>query len=220
MLAQWVGTHFADARATWLPGGSMRSLDLLQERLIHVAGMHLSEAGTETGHEAIVRARFPGERMLIINLTSWREGLVVPPGNPLGIEGGADLLQPRLRFATREEGAGARRLVEDLLASAGADAALLSGPEASGHVEVAQLVRSGAADVGIAIESVALANGLGFVPLTEERFDLVVRASAAERAPVARLLETLDEPSFKAEMAHLPGYDTDLSGQVTTLEAA
>ena len=73
-----------------------------------------------------------------------------------------------------EEGAGAHGLVEGLLADAGAAGVRLSGPEARGHVEVAQLVRSGAADVGVAIESVALAHGLGFVPLREERFDLVV----------------------------------------------
>jgi putative molybdopterin biosynthesis protein len=81
-------------------------------------------------------------------------------------------------------------------------------------------VRCGAADAGVAIESVALAAGLGFVPLTEERFDLVVPASVAESAPVSRLLESLDDPAFKTEMGHLPGYDADLVGHVTTVEAA
>jgi molybdate-binding protein/DNA-binding XRE family transcriptional regulator len=221
MLAQRVGTRFADARATWLPGSSRRSLDLLEWGLVHVAGVHLSGHGGEAGdHEAIVRSRFPGQRMLIVNLTRWREGFVVPPGNPLAVRSGEDLLREGLRFARREEGAGAHRLVEELLAAAGGAAARLSGPEAAGHVEVAQLVRSGAADVGVAIESVALANGLDFVPLREERFDLVVPAAVAERVPVARFIETLEDPSFRAELAHVPGYDNDQSGQVTTLEAA
>ena len=220
MLAQRVGSRFADARATWLPAGSTRSLDLLESRLIHVAGVHLSGPDAEEDQASIIRARFPGERMLIVNLTRWREGFVVPSGNPMGIRSGEDLLQPGLRFARREEGAGAHRLVEGLLASAGAPGAALSGPEAAGHAEVAQLVRSGAADVGVAIEGVALASGLDFVALTEERFDLVLPASLARTVPVARLIETLDDPAFRSEMAHVPGYDTDLSGQVTTLEAA
>jgi molybdate-binding protein/DNA-binding XRE family transcriptional regulator len=220
MLAQRVGGRFADARATWLPGSSRRSLDLLASRLVHVAGVHLTGSGAGDDHEALIRARFPDERMLIVNLTRWREGFVLPADNPLGILTGEDLLRPGLRFARREEGAGAHRLVERLLAEAGGGGTHLEGPEAEGHAEVALLVRCGAADVGVAIEGVALAAGLGFVPLTEERFDLVVPASLAETAPVVRLLAALDDPTFRDEMSHVPGYDTDLSGQVTTLEAA
>ena len=81
-------------------------------------------------------------------------------------------------------------------------------------------MRSGYADVGIAIESAALAEGLDFVPLAEERFDLVVAQDTASRPPVSRLIETLDDPDFRAEVEHLPGYDGSLSGEVTTVEAA
>ena len=168
----------------------------------------------------MVRERFRGRRMLILNLTRWREGFVVAPGNPLGIKEGEDLLAPDLRFAGREEGAGAHRLVRDLLTGVGAGGHRLVGPQASGHAEVASLVRCGAADVGVAIEGVALAAGLDFVPLMEERFDLVVSASAAEAAPVSKLLSVLDHTTFRTDMDLLPGYDSELSGHVTTVEAA
>jgi molybdate-binding protein/DNA-binding XRE family transcriptional regulator len=220
MLAQRVGGRFADARATWLPGSSKRSLDLLESGLVHVAGVHLSGGRPRLDHASLIRDRFPGRAMLIVNLTRWRQGFVVPAGNPLGIRSGAGLLRPGIRFARREEGAGAHTLVHALLADEGADRARLSGPLALGHAEVASLVRCGAADVGVAIESVALAAGLGFVPLLEERFDLVVPASFASTTPVARLIEALEDPSFRLEMAHVPGYDLEVSGQVTTLEAA
>lgn len=218
MLVQRVGRRFADARATWLHQNSRRALDLLESRLVHVAGLHLSGEGDR--HESLIRGRFPAERMLVVNLARWREGLVVPAGNPLDLRGGAGLLRPGLRFAGREEGAGAHHLLERLLAQVGGAGTRLAGPVAGGHAEVAQLVRCGAADVGVAIESVAVAAGLGFVPLAEERFDLVVPAAVAESPPVARLIQALDDPSFRAEMAHVPGYDARLSGQVTTLEAA
>jgi putative molybdopterin biosynthesis protein len=91
---------------------------------------------------------------------------------------------------------------------------------ALGHAEVALIVRSGAADVGVAIESVALAAGLAFVPLVEERFDLVVTADVAETAPVSQLLEVLQDRAFRSDAAELPGYDIELCGHVTTLEAA
>jgi molybdate-binding protein len=158
--------------------------------------------------------------MLVVNLTRWRQGLVLAPGNPLGILSASAILRPDLKLAMREEGSAAHKLLTTLLAREGADRLVLRGPFASGHVEVAQLVRCGAADVGVAIESVALAAGLDFVPLTEERFDLVAVASVAEAAPVARLIDALDDAGFRAETAQLPGYDLEISGHVTTLEAA
>ena len=82
------------------------------------------------------------------------------------------------------------------------------------------MVRSGAADAGIAIESAALAEGLDFIPLVSERFDLVVPADIAAKEPVSRLIETLDDPAFRAEVEHLPGYDSSMSGHTTTVEAA
>jgi molybdate-binding protein/DNA-binding XRE family transcriptional regulator len=219
-LAQRVGGRFADARATWLPASSRRSLDLLEHGLVHVAGLHLPSGRPGEDNVAAVRRRFPNRRMLLINLTRWRQGLVVPAGNPLAIRSGADLLRRGLKFARREEGAGAHALVHGLLLDQGADNAHLPGPLAEGHTEVAQLVRCGAADVGVAIESVALAAGLDFVPLAEERFDLVVPAHLAEAAPVSRLLEMLDHPAFRTEMRHHPGYDGELAGHTTTLDAA
>jgi molybdate-binding protein len=219
-LAQRVGRRFGDARATWLAANSRRSLDLLHSRLVHVAGVHLSDMGSSEENAAAVRERFPGERMLIVNLTRWRQGLVVPPGNPLALRSSADLLRPGLRLARREPGAGAHKLLRALLALEGVEDAPMFGPSAGGHAEVAQLVRCGAADVGVAIESVALAAGLGFVPLAEEGFDLVVPAALAETPTVARLLDALDDPGFRTEAAHLPGYDVALAGHVTTLEAA
>lgn len=218
-LAQHAGVARVGVRACWLHATSRRSLDLLEAKLVHIAGLHLRDASGE-GNVATVRARLPGRRLLVANLTKWRQGLVVPSGNPLGIRSGADLLRPGLRIARREEGSGAYKLLTDLLAAEGVETPILTGPMATGHADVAMLVACGAADVGIAIEGVALASSLGFVPLLEERFDLVVPTYVAEEPTVARLLETLDDPNFRADADNLPGYDTQLCGHVTTLEAA
>jgi molybdate-binding protein/DNA-binding XRE family transcriptional regulator len=218
-LAQHAGLSSAALRVTWLHASSRRSLDLLHGRFVHVAGLHLR--GTSNGGNVdALRERFPGRRLLVANLTSWREGLVVPAGNPLGIRSGGDLLRPGLRVARRAEGAAAHQLLVDLMAAEGVEKPILPGPLAAGHTEVATLVACGAADVGVAIEGVALAAGLGFVPLGEQRFDLVAPADAADEPSVSRLLDVLEDPNFRADAASLPGYDTELCGQVTTLEAA
>jgi len=217
-LAQRVGLRYRDARVTWLPANSERALELLAAGLVHVAGLHLRDERAGLDNLSAVRKRFPGRRMLVVNLTRWRQGLVVAPCNPLAIREVGDLLRPGLRFVRREEGAGASRLVQRLLSDTGAKPP--DGPLVSGHEHVAQLVRYGAADVGVAIESVAVAADLGFVPLAEERFDLVMPAESAELAPVSRLIDALSDLAFRSEAERLPGYDGSVCGQAITLDAA
>ena len=219
-VAHRVGRRFNDARVTWLRAGNGRALDLLAQRLVHVAGLHLSDHQGEEDTAAAARRALPGHRLVVVNLTRWRLGLVVAPGNPLGLATGADLLRSGLRVARREAGSGAHDLATRLMEAEDTCDAPPDGPLADGHAEVARLVRWGSADVGIAIESAALAEGLGFVPLAEERFDLVIPRALTAKPPVSRLIEALDDPGFRTEVNHLPGYDGSLSGQVTTVEAA
>lgn len=218
-LAHRVGEGSGNARATWIPASSRRALDLLAAGMVHIAGLHLSGGESSEANVHAVRRRFPGKRMLVVNLTRWRQGFVVAARNPLGIRGAADLLRPGVRVVGREPGTGADDLVARLLAGEGGGRPDFSGPVAEGHLDVARRVHCGAADTGIAIESAALAWGLGFVPLVEERFDLVIPVDVAEAPPVSRFLETLDDPGFRAEAASLPGYDTSISGHASTLEA-
>ncbi len=218
-LAHRVGEGSEDARATWIPASSHRALELLAAGMVHIAGLHLSGGASSHANVEAVRRRFPGRRMLVVNLTRWRQGFVVAARNPLDIRDAADLLRPGVRVVGREPGTGADELFARLLADEPGGQPDFSGPVAEGHLDVARRVHCGAADAGVAIESAALAWGLGFVPLVEERFDLVMPASIAEIPPVSRFLDTLDDPGFRAEAASLPGYDTSISGHASTLEA-
>ena len=218
-LAHRVGEGSEDARATWIPASSHRALELLAAGMVHIAGLHLSGGASSQANVEAVRRRFPGRRMLVVNLTRWRQGFVVAARNPLDIRDAADLLRPGVRVVGREPGTGADELFARLLADEPGGQPDFSGPVAEGHLDVARRVHCGAADAGVAIESAALAWGLGFVPLVEERFDLVIPASIAETPPVSRFLDTLDDPGFRAEAASLPGYDTSISGHASTLEA-
>ncbi len=218
-LAHRVGQRYSDARLTWLRAGNGRALDLLKRRMVHVAGLHLSVENGDGDAAAAGQRALPGRRLVVANLTRWRQGLVLPAGNPLGIESGADLLRAGLRVVRREAGSGAHDLAVGLAAAQGSDVPT-GGPRAGGHGDVARLVRMGLADVGIAIEGAALAEGLDFIPLSDERFDLIIPAALSEEAPVSRLLDALDDPGFRTEISHLPGYDGSQSGHVTTVEAA
>lgn len=218
-LASRVVRRHRDARATFLPANSERALELLQGGLVHVAGLHLAAGDALDAHEALVRARFPARGLLLVHLARWRVGLAVARGNPKGVRAPADLLRCDVRFAAREAGAGTTRLLRRLLADAGAtQPAPGAGPTASDHAAVAELVRGGGADAGITIESAALTAGLDFVPLVEERFDLVVMRDHLALPPVARFLELLDDPAVRAETVRVVGYDGAQMGRSTTID--
>jgi len=215
LLADHVGRRGRGPRATWLAADSGRALQMLAEGLVHVAGLHLVGSDVPGGHRDVVKAHLPASnRWEVLHLTRWQQGLVVAPGNPLGLRGVGDLARAGLRVVGRAEGSGAQRLLQRLLAPAPVPTPVAI---AGGHDEVARMVRWGVADVGVAIEAAALAHGLHFLALAEERFDLVVRRDQLGRAAVEELLATLGHASFRAEARHLPGYDLREAGHATTV---
>ncbi len=199
---------------TWLHGSSGQALDALDRGEVHLAGIHLRDARSGRFNLPLVQRRFAQRPMLVVNFASWEQGLVVAKGNPLQFRTVEDVLRPRVRLVQREPGAGATKLLEQLLKASGPSLSRPPPLVARGHLEVAQAVAMGAADVGVAIESVALAWGLDFIPLSAERFDLVFPKALATDVRVERLIDELGSSSFRRELDSLGGYQTAESGHV------
>jgi molybdate-binding protein len=210
--------HLRDSGARWLPRTSGRALSALAQGRTHLAGMHLAAADDPLAHEALVRRALPGVDVHIIGLVGWREGLAVAPGNPLGIRGVQDLAG--VRVGERPPGAGAAMVLERALSAAGLDARTLQGPAVASHLDAATAVLHGAADAAVMIEPMANAFGLPFVPLSEERFELVVRSRDLGHPGVMRLLDRLTDSRFAREVRAMGAYDTDAMGVVRQLGAA
>ncbi|HJZ95099.1 MAG TPA: substrate-binding domain-containing protein [Candidatus Solibacter sp.] len=186
------------------PVNSSVALELLEKRLTHVAGTHLSKAPE-------ARAKFE-----VFRLAVWEQGLVVARGNPKKIRTMEDLARPVLRLANRERGSGSRQLLDSQLRAAGIPKGAVPGYDdepATGHLAAAWRVYAGIADSCIATRSAAWAFGLDFLPLASERYDLVFRKEHRNFPPVARLLETLQHAVLRRELETLCGYDTRDTGR-------
>ena len=120
------------------------------------------------------------------------------------------------RVAVRPKGAGAQLLLISLLHQLDMrleQIAALSPPCPTGP-DIAQAIRAGRADCGIATRSVASAAGLDFVPIMWERFDLAVRHRSYFHPPLTALLNFLRTPSFAKRAEELGGYDVSDVGAV------
>jgi molybdate-binding protein len=146
--------------------------------------------------------------------------MLVRSGNPKGIRGIGDLAREDVTLMNREEGAGARVLLDQKLAATGIDPAQVNGygHVARSHVEVARAVAEGRADVGIGIRAAARCYGLDFIPFQEARYDLVVpKALLASHPSLSVLLDTIVSRPFRTEMEALGGYDTRETGTVRNM---
>jgi putative molybdopterin biosynthesis protein len=197
----------------WWPCASSEALRLAADGLVHVAGAHLRDQdGDYNTGPASELLRNGAE---VIRFCSWREGLVLRPELAGGISGVGDLPGSGLRLVNRDPGSEARRVLDRELEENGIDPAGLPGYDtrATGHLEVAAAIAAGIADVGVASEPAALAYGLAFVPLTEERFDLVIPAAQAGSREVQAMLRVLSSPWLLDQLASLPGYDPSRCGE-------
>src|SRR5205814_9646491 len=126
-----------------------------------------------------------------------------------------DAARRGLRLVNSERGAQARPLLDRERLRLGLESSQLAGYDrlATGNLQVAAAIVGGLADAGVSSEPAALAYGLDFIPLADERFDLLLPAKHAASREVQGLLKVLTSPWLLAQLASLPGYDAVRCGE-------
>lgn len=198
-----------------LPVGSLEGLIALRQGLCHVAGCHLFDPVGREYNISYVRHFFPGQPMHIITLVHRQQGLLVASGNPSGIQSLEDFARSDLTFINRNRGSGTRLWLDQQLQSLGFDVTEIRGydSQVNTHVQVAEAVLCGRADVGLAVFAAAQKFNLDFIPLFEERFDLVVPAAHYGSAALAQFFNHLNSGKFRQTLGSLAGYDPRQAGE-------
>jgi putative molybdopterin biosynthesis protein len=193
---------------------SSQALQLLKKGRIHIAGTHLRDEATGDNMPGI-DAVLSKDSVAVISFAVWEEGIVAAIGNPKNIRAVEDLARRDVSIVNREEGAGARKLLDSQLKSHGIGSRSVRGYQnlALGHVAAAWQVRSGAVDCCIAPGAVARLLGLSFTPLVTERYDLALRRQDLDNPGIRVLLETLNRSRFRHELESYGGYDARDAGR-------
>ena len=217
LVAERLRQHREPAALLGWPMGSTAAIEALKRGEVHVAGLHVVDPRTGEANLPFVRRHLGDQAVTLVTFASWEAGLLVKRGNPKAIRGVADLARRSVRLVNREDGAGARLLLDQRLKAEGIAATRVRGygELVSSHLDVGRRVLEGAADVGVGVEAIARLLGLGFLPLQTERYDLVIPTGfLGGHAGVARLLEALVSRDVRAEIEALGGYSTRDTGRV------
>jgi putative molybdopterin biosynthesis protein len=195
-----------------LPVGSLDGLINLRQGLCHLAGAHLLD---ETGsyNTSYVRHLFPDRAVEMVTLAYRTQGLLLAQGNPKGIHSLSDLAREDVTFINRNPGSGTRLWLDREIQRLGLAPDRIRGYDQSVHThsESALAIQSGRADAALGIQAAAHQHDLDFIPLFEERYDLVIPDEQVSL--VHPLLDTLQTARFRKELNSLTGYNTTHSGE-------
>jgi putative molybdopterin biosynthesis protein len=216
VLATLLRRRHPDVRLSSAHVGSTGGLIALQNHRAHLGGSHLFDPETNSYNVPYIQRLLPQLPLKLINLVHREQGLMVLPGNPKNIQGFSDLTRAGVRFTNRQRGSGTRILLDYQLAQLQISPAAVQGydQEEYTHMAVAVNVLSGAADAGLGIMAAARALGLDFIPVVQERYDLVVPETTFAQPRFQKLLAIIRSREFKTAVAKLGGYDTRETGLV------
>lgn len=187
-------------RLVAIAASSGDALDALAAGRVHAAVVHGRPGHLKRSSGAVRRYALGG----------WKVGLASRVGLPAELE---QLAAGSLKAARRDAGAESQKALERALKPYGG-AGKLSGPSATGHLDAARQVASGAVDVGITMEAAALVYGLVFAPLEEHRVELRIAEEWAEHPGARALLDLFYSDQFHRRLDALGGYDLSQVGPV------
>jgi len=216
ILADEVRTRGDDLRISSGNVGSLGGLMALRKGTSHLAGSHLLDVETGEYNLSYVKRYLKGMKVAIYHLVLREQGLIVPKGNPKGIQSIRDLARKDISFVNRQAGSGTRVLLDYRLGQEGIGPEAIRGYEHEEftHMAVAVDVLSGVADCGMGIYAAAKALGLDFVSMVEEQYDLIIPSKMLDLRGMQAILKTIETDSFRERVRALGGYDPSRSGQM------
>jgi excisionase family DNA binding protein len=196
--------------------GSTEGLKALNKGYTDIAWSHLLEPKTGEYNIPFLPTYLPDVQPVVVNLFYRDLGFIVASKNPLGIRGFEDLAQKKIRFINRQKGSGTRVLLDHHLKRLRISPSKIHGyeKEAYTHFEVGLSILSKEADVGIATVAVSKLLGLSFLPITQERFDMILSQSTFFEKGIQAFIEVLNSEGFRNRVARLGNYDFKSSGKI------
>jgi molybdate-binding protein len=170
--------------------------------------VHLADSHSTSGNRGVIEQTGLALDMQLLAVARWEEGVAYAPG--LKLRSARQAASSKLRWIGRKTGAGARRCQDEVLRSRPAPRHV-----AGDHADVVASIRTGFADAGVCVRLVAEEAQTGFLPVSEEDYDLCFPSESADDPRIAALVDVVRSPSYREALAELPGYRLRRAEQTT-----
>jgi molybdate-binding protein/DNA-binding XRE family transcriptional regulator len=191
------------------PRGGCTALELLRQRLVHVAGLHYSTDESPRRNAETVRAQLASDCQLL-RAAKWESGIALAGDDRS--RSAESLARRPLRWAARESGSAARECLDELLGGR-----RFTGREVNGHAAVAEAVRAGWAEAGVCVRFSAVEAGLNFLPVRTETLDLCFPAAFQHDPRILALVRLLQARAYRRLISELPGYYARETGEMLSV---
>lgn len=195
--------------------GSTAGVAAIRDGVADFAFAHLLDYETGEYNLPFVQRTIPSG-VAVVPLFHRQLGLMLQPGNPLGLRSIADLARANLRLINRQQGSGTRHYIDQEFSRLHIDPKKVAGYDdaVATHLEVGLKILQHEADAGIATEATARILDLEFSPLIQERFDVLIPKERFFSPGIKALLEIVGSREFRSRVESLGGYDTSESGRI------
>jgi len=217
ILAQRLEAHPQGGRVFRSYLGSYNGLHALYQGSVHAATAHLWDGTTNRYNLPFLPYVLPGTPLVVLHLALRTVGFYVPSGNPKGLKSWDDLKRTDLTLVNREKGSGMRVLLDERLRLAGIPTRQIPGygRACTTHLAAAATVARGGGDYALGSEKASRqVNGIDFVPLQQERYELVFQREDLALPMFRALLEVVQSDEFRQELEGLGGYGTRETGTI------
>lgn len=221
LVGEYVRRRHEKASVVGWTMGSAAALEAVTHREVHVAGLHIQDTLSGEWNLPYLRKHVASGEFTVVTFARWEAGLMVQRRNPKRVREVADLARKDITIVNRESGSGARELLDRRMGGVGLTARNIKGYDhlAASHIDIARRIAGGGADAGIGLQSVARLFNLDFVPLQDERYDLVIPTRLlAEHPSLSIFLDTIVSRVFRSEIEALGGYDTRETGTIREIK--
>ncbi|ADY57124.1 DNA binding domain protein, excisionase family [Syntrophobotulus glycolicus DSM 8271] len=217
ILCRYLDRHPKGVRALRSYEGSYNGLYQLYRGEVQVATAHLWDSKSGEYNVPFVERMLPGTPAVVIRLASRIQGFYILKDNPKRIKGWEDLRRPDISIVNREKGSGTRILLDEHLKSLGIYGNSIQGysRECFSHLAVASAVARAGADLGLGNEKgCQQVQGIDFIPLQTEQYDLVLRKEDLSKPEFEAIIDILLSEEFKTELTWIGGYDLTELGKI------
>jgi len=193
--------------------GSLDGLDRFCRGEGIAAGVHIHDRASGDWNIGSVGQEAADQDAVLVSFARRRRGLVVKQDDAAAVSDIRDL--PGRRVAGRQPESGTDVLFGHLLRAAGVPrGAIAFSPASRNEADAVLAVARGEADAAFGLESMSRQFGLGFVPVIEEAFDLLIDRRAWFEPPLQTFLAFCRGETFAMQAEALGGYDISGFGAV------